>query len=67
MVNDVKIIMIISGIAAISLAIAVVGRKWIEGISRNPEASEKLFMPAIITLAFCEVFGLIIVVMLFIS
>jgi F-type H+-transporting ATPase subunit c len=50
----------IAGLGA-TLALGMIGKAWLEGLSRNPEADKKMFTPGIIALAFCEgvaLFGL---------
>ena len=44
------------GVAALgtTLALGMIGKSWVEGRSRNPEADKKMFTPAIISLAFTE-------------
>lgn len=53
------------GIAALAsgLALWLIGKAWLEGLSRNPEASGKMFVPAILALAFSEavaIYGFVI-------
>lgn len=53
------------GLAALGsgLALALIGKAWLEGLSRNPEASGKMFVPAILALAFSEavaIYGFVI-------
>ena len=43
----------IAGLGA-TLALGMIGKSWLEGLSRNPEADKKMFTPGIIALAFCE-------------
>lgn len=44
------------GVAALgaTLALGMIGKARVEGLSRNPEADKKMFTPGIIALAFCE-------------
>ena len=53
------------GLAAIGSALALgsIGKAWLEGISRNPEAAKEMFVPAILALAFSEavaIYGFVI-------
>lgn len=53
------------GLAAIgsALALGLIGKAWLEGISRNPEAAKEMFVPAILALAFSEavaIYGFVI-------
>lgn len=53
------------GITA-TLWLGMIGKAWVESIGRNPEASDKMFIPAILSLAFTEaiaIYGLIIAFM----
>jgi F-type H+-transporting ATPase subunit c len=46
-----------------SIALALIGKAWLEGLARNPEASGKMFVPAILALAFSEavaIYGFVI-------
>lgn len=53
------------GIAALAsgMALGMIWKAWLEGLSRNPEASGKMFVPAILALAFSEavaIYGFVI-------
>lgn len=53
------------GLSAIGSAWALgsIGKTWLEGISRNPEAAKEMFVPAILALAFSEavaIYGFVI-------
>ncbi len=53
------------GLAAIgsSIALWLIGKAWLEGLARNPEASKEMFVPAILALAFSEavaIYGFVI-------
>lgn len=53
------------GMAAIGSGIGLwmIGKSWLEGLSRNPEASKEMFVPAILALAFTEavaIYGFVI-------
>ncbi len=53
------------GLSAIGAAWALgnIGKAWLEGISRNPEAAKEMFVPAILALAFSEavaIYGFVI-------
>jgi F0F1-type ATP synthase membrane subunit c/vacuolar-type H+-ATPase subunit K len=37
-----------------TLALLNIGKAWLEGLSRNPEADKKMFVPGIIAMAFAE-------------
>lgn len=53
------------GITA-TLWLGIIGKGWVESIGRNPEASEKMFVPAILALAFTEsiaIYGFVIAFM----
>ena len=56
------------GIAWFGAAIGIwlIGKGWLEGMARNPEAGGKMFVPAIMALAFAEavaIYGLVIAFM----
>ena len=36
------------------IGIGLIGNAWLNGIARNPEAGGKMFVPAIMSLAFAE-------------
>jgi F-type H+-transporting ATPase subunit c len=48
------------GLGAIGpgLGLGLIGSKAMEAIGRNPEASDKLFVPFILSLAFTEAIGI---------
>lgn len=48
------------GIGALGpgLALGFIGAKAMEALGRNPEASEKIFVPLILSLAFTEAIGI---------
>lgn len=53
------------GLSAIGAAWALgtIGKSWLEGIARNPEAAKEMFVPAILALAFSEavaIYGFVI-------
>jgi len=48
------------------IGIGLIGYAWLTGIARNPEAGGKMFVPAIMALAFAEavaIYGLVIAFM----
>ena len=50
-----------------TMALWLIGKTWLEGIARNPEASEKMNTPAILALAFTEaiaIYGFVIAFMI---
>lgn len=53
------------GIGA-AIGLGMIGKTWLEGISRNPEAAGKMFVPGILALAFAEavaIYGFVIAFM----
>ncbi len=55
----------IAGLGA-GIGIGLIGKWWLEGMARNPEAGGKMFVPAIMALAFAEavaIYGLVIAFM----
>lgn len=46
---------IVLSLGILGIAIAVLGAAWISAISRNPEGSDKMFVPGIIVLSCIEV------------
>ena len=49
-----------------ALAIGKIGGKAMESIGRNPEASEKLFVPMLLSMAFAEAIAIYALVITFI-
>lgn len=49
-----------------ALAIAKIGAKAMEAIGRNPEASDKLFVPMLLGMAFAEAIAIYALVITFI-
>ena len=42
-----------------TIAMAIIGYAWLNGISRNPQAGKEMFVPGIIALALCEFVALL--------
>ena len=51
------------GSIAPALSIGMIGAKAMEALGRNPEASDKIFVPFILGLAFTEAIGIYALVM----
>ncbi len=58
------LVMAIGGIAP-ALAIGLIGLKAMESIGRNPEASDKLFVPMLLGMAFAEAIAIYSLVVAF--
>lgn len=67
MINDLKFFSVMFALAVVCVSLAIIGKQWLKAIARNPETNSTLFVPAIMTLGFVEVFGFIVVLMLFIG
>lgn len=49
-----------------ALGIGTIGKGWLDGISRNPEAAKGMFLPGILSLVLAEavaIYGLVIAIM----
>ena len=61
-----KALTIAIGGAMPALAIGLIGSKAMESIGRNPEASDKLFVPMLLGMAFAEAIAIYALVITFI-
>lgn len=61
-----KAITIAAGGALPAIAIGKIGSQTLEGIARNPEAADKLFVPMLLGMAFAEAIAIYSLVVAFI-
>jgi F0F1-type ATP synthase membrane subunit c/vacuolar-type H+-ATPase subunit K len=52
-------------LCVISLSIGKMGQKWVESISRNPEAADKMFVPSLIIVGAIDMISLVAIILLF--
>ena len=63
--NNFMIVMASIILCVVAMSLSFLGVNWLQGVSKNPDAAEKMFVPAIIILATIEIASLIAMVMIF--